>query len=63
MYLRGLVVYGNLLYVQRFFKVVFIFLFGKKNTQKKIGKKIPKQKLEKKIPKKKLKENALNKIN
>ena len=46
--------YGNLLYVQRFFKIVFIFLFGKK---------IPKKKLEKKIPKKKLKENALNKIN
>jgi hypothetical protein len=56
-------VYGNLLYVQRFFKIVFIFLFGKKNTQKKLEKKIPKQKLEKKIPKKKLKENALNKIN
>jgi hypothetical protein len=56
-------VYGNLLYVQRFFKIVFIFLFGKKIPKKKLEKKIPKQKLEKKIPKKKLKENALNKIN
>ena len=43
MYLRGLVVYGNLLYVQRFFKIVFIFLFGKKNTQKKIERKCTKQ--------------------
>jgi hypothetical protein len=53
--------------VQRFFKIVFIFLFGKKNTQKKIGKKntqtkIGKKNTQKKIERKCTKQNQLTHV-